>query len=75
APPSWSGAGAATASGLPRRTRGGGLQSELHDTPPPPAGTDLLDPEVVRARLTALSAGVAQAMRRNQQTRHSGRPE
>ncbi|WP_233527497.1 sensor histidine kinase [Micromonospora craniellae] len=73
--PTWSTAGAATANGLPRRTRGVGLQSELHGTPPPPAGTDLLDPEVVRARLTALSAGVAQAMRRNQQTRHTGRPE
>nr|WP_240956064.1 nitrate- and nitrite sensing domain-containing protein [Micromonospora sp. HNM0581] len=58
--------------GLPRRVRGGGLQSELHDAPPPQAAPDLLDPEVVRARLSALSAGVAQATRRNQQT--NGRP-
>ncbi|MFV2102590.1 nitrate- and nitrite sensing domain-containing protein [Micromonospora sp. LOL_024] len=62
----------ATRSGLPRRVRGGGLQAELHDVPPPQAATDLLDPEVVRARLSALSAGVAHAMRRNQQT--NGRP-
>ncbi|GIJ21092.1 sensor histidine kinase [Micromonospora lutea] len=62
----------ATAVGLPRRVRGGGLQSELHDVPPPQAAPDLLDPEVVRARLSALSAGVAHAMRRNQQT--NGRP-
>ncbi|MEG3635608.1 sensor histidine kinase [Micromonospora palythoicola] len=61
-----------TAAGLPRRVRGGGLQSELHDMPPPQAAPDLLDPEVVRARLSALSAGVAHAMRRNQQT--NGRP-
>ncbi|MDG4796268.1 nitrate- and nitrite sensing domain-containing protein [Micromonospora sp. WMMD1082] len=64
-------AGAAPA-GLPRRVRGDGLQAELHDVPPPQPGTDLLDPEVVRARLSALSAGVAHAMRRNQQT--NGRP-
>ncbi|MBQ1052234.1 sensor histidine kinase [Micromonospora sp. C51] len=62
----------ATAAGLPRRVRGGGLQSELHDVPPPQVAPDLLDPEVVRARLSALSAGVAHAMRRNQQT--NGRP-
>ncbi|MGC5052790.1 nitrate- and nitrite sensing domain-containing protein [Micromonospora sp. DT48] len=62
----------ATSVGLPRRVRGGGLASELHDVPPPQSAPDLLDPEVVRARLSALSAGVAHAMRRNQQT--NGRP-
>ncbi|BCJ60850.1 hypothetical protein Jiend_42720 [Micromonospora endophytica] len=62
-----------TRAGLPRRVRGDGLQAELHDLPDQQSGTDLLDPEVVRARLSALSAGVASATRRNQ-TKPTGRP-
>ncbi len=61
-----------TAAGLPRRSRGGAMQSGLHQAPAPPAADDLLDPEVVRARLSALAEGVASAMRRNQQTRPTG---
>ena len=66
--------GATTTGGLPRRIRGGGLQAELHDQPTQQATSDLLDPEVVRARLSALSAGVASAMRRNQ-TKPPGRTQ
>ncbi|SCL17190.1 Signal transduction histidine kinase [Micromonospora nigra] len=64
-----------TGGGLPRRTRGGQLQPGLHQAPPPRPVDDLLDPEVVRARLSALSEGVASAMRRTQQTKPKGRPE
>ncbi|MEV0807302.1 nitrate- and nitrite sensing domain-containing protein [Micromonospora sp. NPDC050200] len=76
--PSSTGPAAATGTGLPRRTRGGQLPTGLPHTPPaPPArpAEDLLDPEVVRARLSALAEGVASAMRRNQQTRPTGRPQ
>ncbi|GIJ25660.1 hypothetical protein Vqi01_08220 [Micromonospora qiuiae] len=66
--------GTTTTGGLPRRIRGGGLQAELHDLPTQQAPADLLDPEVVRARLSALSAGVASAMRSNQ-TKPTGGPE
>ena len=64
-----------TSTGLPRRVRGDGLPAELPDVAPQHARTDLLDPEVVRVRLSALSAGVAQATRRNQQRKPSGRTE
>ncbi|MBM0260876.1 hypothetical protein, partial [Micromonospora sp. 4G55] len=57
---------------LPRRTRGGQLPT-LPNTAPARSAEDLLDPEVVRARLSALAEGVASAMRRNQQTRPNGR--
>ncbi|RGC64977.1 Signal-transduction histidine kinase senX3 [Micromonospora sp. MW-13] len=59
---------------LPRRAHGG------PSDPPPLAGqkarrtpTDLLDPELVRARLSALAAGVASATRRAPQNDHSRR--
>ncbi|MEH0936944.1 sensor histidine kinase [Micromonospora psammae] len=61
--------------GLPRRVRGGQLPAPLHHAPPPRPADDLLDPEVVRARLSALAEGVATAMRRNQQTTSIGRSE
>ncbi|MGW1060478.1 sensor histidine kinase [Micromonospora rubida] len=53
---------------LPRRARGGRLAPPLPG--PPPAQRrpdDLLDPELVRARLSALAEGVATAMRHSQQ--------
>ncbi|MEU5944395.1 nitrate- and nitrite sensing domain-containing protein [Micromonospora sp. NPDC047465] len=57
-----------TGVGLPRRTRGGQLPAALHDAPAPPPKDDLLDPELVRSRLSALAEGVAAATRRTQQT-------
>ncbi|WP_346538778.1 nitrate- and nitrite sensing domain-containing protein [Micromonospora sp. DPT] len=66
------GPAAAPGAGLPRRTRGGQLPT-LPNTAPARPAEDLLDPEVVRARLSALAEGVASAMRRNQQTRPNGR--
>jgi signal transduction histidine kinase len=53
-----------TAAGLPRRARGGQLPTALPPTVPPRPEADLLDPEVVRTRLSALAEGVASAMRR-----------
>jgi anti-sigma regulatory factor (Ser/Thr protein kinase) len=69
-----------TPAGLPRRTRGGQLPDQLHDAPPqyappPRPADDLLDPEVVRARLSALAEGVASAMRRTPHTTPHGRSE
>ncbi|MFC0002777.1 sensor histidine kinase [Micromonospora siamensis] len=64
--------GATTAVGLPRRVRGGQLPARY----PAPAARptdDLLDPEVVRSRLSALAAGVATAMRQSQQPKPNGR--
>ncbi|WP_416903277.1 nitrate- and nitrite sensing domain-containing protein [Micromonospora echinospora] len=54
--------------GLPRRTRGQELTAELRSSPPPTSvpRAELLDPDVVRARLSALAEGVASAMRRSQ---------
>ncbi|MFU8872903.1 nitrate- and nitrite sensing domain-containing protein [Micromonospora sp. SL4-19] len=53
-----------TGAGLPRRTRGGHLPTTPPGAAPPPRpAEDLLDPEVVRARLSALAEGVASAMR------------
>ncbi|MGN9804504.1 sensor histidine kinase [Micromonospora sp. L32] len=63
---------ATSGAGLPRRTRGDQLPT-LPNTAPARPAEDLLDPEVVRARLSALAEGVASAMRRNQQTRPNGR--
>ncbi|MBO4210374.1 sensor histidine kinase, partial [Micromonospora echinofusca] len=60
---------------LPRRTRGHQLSAELHLPQPtrrPP--DDLLDPELVRARLSALAEGVATAMRRSHHTDATRRP-
>ncbi|PGH42229.1 ATP-binding protein [Micromonospora sp. WMMA1996] len=62
-----------TAAGLPRRTRGGHLPAPMPDTPASPPATDLLDPEVVRARLSALAEGVASATRRAPNTTPTGR--
>ncbi|MGW9198388.1 sensor histidine kinase [Micromonospora chersina] len=63
-----------TGAGLPRRTRGGQLPAPLPATAPPPRpADDLLDPEVVRARLSALAEGVASAMRRAPNTTPTGR--
>ncbi|MEU4369186.1 sensor histidine kinase [Micromonospora chersina] len=63
-----------TGAGLPRRTRGGQLPAPLPTTAPPPRpAEDLLDPEVVRARLSALAEGVASAMRRAPNTTPTGR--
>ncbi|MFI7216864.1 sensor histidine kinase [Micromonospora maritima] len=62
-----------TAAGLPRRTRGGQLPAPLPDTSAPPPAADLLDPEVVRARLSALAEGVASATRRTPNTTPTGR--
>ncbi|MEU5941575.1 nitrate- and nitrite sensing domain-containing protein [Micromonospora sp. NPDC047548] len=73
--PSSTGPAAATGTGLPRRTRGGQLPAGPPHTPPARPAEDLLEPEVVRARLSALAEGVASAMRRNQQTRPTGRPQ
>lgn len=65
-----------TAAGLPRRTRGGQLPAPLPTTAVPPRPeADLLDPEVVRARLSALAEGVASAMRRAPHTTPNGRPQ
>ncbi|WP_443189976.1 ATP-binding protein [Micromonospora sp. CB01531] len=64
----------ATGAALPRRTRGGQLPVALPATSPPPRpADDLLDPEVVRARLSALAEGVASAMRRTPNTTPTGR--
>ncbi|MEU6074665.1 sensor histidine kinase [Micromonospora sp. NPDC047074] len=57
-----------TEAGLPRRTRGGQLPATLHEAPPTRPAGDLLDPEVVRSRLSSLAEGVAAATRRNQTT-------
>ncbi|MCW3842165.1 sensor histidine kinase [Micromonospora yasonensis] len=66
----------ATATGLPRRTRGGQLPAPLPTTAVPPRPeADLLDPEVVRARLSALAEGVASATRRAPNTTPTGRPQ
>ncbi|WP_262282101.1 nitrate- and nitrite sensing domain-containing protein [Micromonospora sp. MA102] len=63
-----------TGAGLPRRARGGQLPAALPATAPPPRpADDLLDPEVVRARLSALAEGVASAMRRAPNTTPTGR--
>ncbi|NES29156.1 ATP-binding protein [Micromonospora terminaliae] len=63
-----------TGAGLPRRTRGGQLPAPPPTTTPPPRpADDLLDPEVVRARLSALAEGVASAMRRAPNTTPTGR--
>ncbi|MFB9544269.1 sensor histidine kinase, partial [Micromonospora sagamiensis] len=53
---------------LPRRAKGQGLMAELQAPPPAAArqSDELLDPEIVRARLSALAEGVATAMRRSQ---------
>ncbi|SBT49405.1 sensor histidine kinase [Micromonospora narathiwatensis] len=65
-----------TGTGLPRRTRGGHLPFTPPTTAPPPRPTeDLLDPEVVRARLSALAEGVATAMRRNPHPTPTGRTQ
>ncbi|MGC5020822.1 nitrate- and nitrite sensing domain-containing protein [Micromonospora sp. DT47] len=69
------GSGATTGAGLPRRTRGGQLPATLHHASPARPDGDLLDPEVVRARLSALAQGVATAMRRNQHTTPIGSTE
>ncbi|MFG1678116.1 nitrate- and nitrite sensing domain-containing protein [Micromonospora sp. NPDC049282] len=53
-----------TGAGLPRRTRGESLPAPMPSTTAPPPATNLLDPEVVRARLSALAEGVASATRR-----------
>ncbi|MBQ1045617.1 MULTISPECIES: sensor histidine kinase [unclassified Micromonospora] len=53
-----------TAAGLPRRPLGGHLPGAMPSAAAPPPATDLLDPEVVRARLSALAEGVASATRR-----------
>ncbi|MEU3457809.1 nitrate- and nitrite sensing domain-containing protein [Micromonospora sp. NPDC006766] len=63
-----------TGTGLPRRIRGGQLSVTTTTTTPPPR-PDLLDPEVVRARLSALSEGVASAMRRNPHPTPTGRTQ
>ncbi|TDC38713.1 sensor histidine kinase [Micromonospora sp. KC213] len=69
-------AGAATTgTGLPRRTRGGALPTALSDAPPVARADDPLDPEVVRARLSALAEGVSSAMRRDQHNGPIGRPQ
>ncbi|MBQ1075579.1 nitrate- and nitrite sensing domain-containing protein [Micromonospora sp. C31] len=57
-----------TGAGLPRRTRGGQLPVALHEAPPARPAGDLLDPEVVRSRLSSLAEGVAAATRRTQTT-------
>ncbi|WP_026268356.1 nitrate- and nitrite sensing domain-containing protein [Micromonospora sp. CNB394] len=62
-----------TAAGLPRRQVGGHLPEPMPDATAPPPATDLLDPEVVRARLSALAEGVASATRRAPTTTHHGR--
>ncbi|MFF0154481.1 nitrate- and nitrite sensing domain-containing protein [Micromonospora sp. NPDC005203] len=66
-----------TAGGLPRRSRGDQLPAQLptHLSPPPSpvSESDLLDPEVVRRRLTALAEGVASAARSNPYTTPNGR--
>lgn len=65
---------ATTASGLPRRARGGQLPAPMPaPAPPPRPEADLLDPEVVRARLSALAEGVASAMRRAPNPTPNGR--
>ncbi|MEU8264565.1 nitrate- and nitrite sensing domain-containing protein [Micromonospora sp. NPDC048999] len=63
-----------TGTGLPRRIRGGQLSVTTTTTAPPPR-PDLLDPEVVRARLSALAEGVASAMRRNPHPTPTGRTQ
>ncbi|MEH1167019.1 nitrate- and nitrite sensing domain-containing protein [Micromonospora sp. CPCC 205539] len=66
-----------TAGGLPRRNRGEQLPTNLPTNPPapPPSRTepDLLDPEVVRRRLSALAEGVASAARSNPYSTPTGR--
>ncbi|MEH1102278.1 sensor histidine kinase [Micromonospora sp. CPCC 205561] len=57
-----------TGAGLPRRTRGGQLPTTLQEAPPARPAGDLLDPEVVRSRLSSLAEGVAAATRRTQTT-------
>ncbi|KAB1135245.1 sensor histidine kinase [Micromonospora sp. AMSO12t] len=57
-----------TGAGLPRRTRGGQLPAALHEAPTARPAGDLLDPEVVRSRLSSLAEGVAAATRRTQTT-------
>ncbi|SCE86678.1 Signal transduction histidine kinase [Micromonospora viridifaciens] len=64
-----------TGTGLPRRVRGGHLPVTPSATPPSPPAQDLLDPEVVRARLSALAEGVASATRRNPHTTPTGRTQ
>ncbi|MBY8875867.1 nitrate- and nitrite sensing domain-containing protein [Micromonospora sp. PLK6-60] len=66
---------AKTGAGLPRRVRDGERATAAYPAPPPAARPDLLDPEVVRSRLSALAEGVATAKRRNQRTTPNGRPE
>ncbi|MGR6321473.1 nitrate- and nitrite sensing domain-containing protein [Micromonospora soli] len=67
---------ALTPAGLPRRTRGGQLPASVPTTGTPPRPeADLLDPEVVRARLSALAEGVASAMRRAPHPTPDGRTE
>ncbi|MGC4807523.1 nitrate- and nitrite sensing domain-containing protein [Micromonospora sp. DT233] len=65
-----SAAGRAAGGGaLPQRVRGSQLAPSLPDAPPAARQSDdLLDPELVRARLSALAEGVATAMRRGQQS-------
>ncbi|RBI98996.1 hypothetical protein DRA43_24665, partial [Micromonospora provocatoris] len=65
-----------TAAGLPRRRWAATCPSRSPDATAPPPATDLLDPEVVRARLSALAEGVASATRRapNTTTPHGRRP-
>ncbi|TDC81101.1 HAMP domain-containing protein [Micromonospora sp. KC606] len=64
-----------TGTALPRRTRGGALPTALHHAPTAAPADDPLDPEVVRARLSALAEGVASAMRRDQHNGSIGRPQ
>ncbi|MGW4498063.1 sensor histidine kinase [Micromonospora sp. NPDC004336] len=67
-PPPSPAAPGVTGAGLPRRTRGSQLPAALHDAPAPRPKDDLLDPETVRSRLSALSEGVAAASRTQQTT-------
>ncbi len=65
-----------TATGLPRRIQGGQFPAPLPTAAVPPrTEADLLDPEVVRARLSALAEGVASAMRRAPNTTPPGRTQ
>ena len=55
----------ATRAGLPRRQAGAQLLPEVPPPTPAPPGPALLDPEVVRTRLSALTEGVSAALRRS----------
>ncbi|MGC4895293.1 nitrate- and nitrite sensing domain-containing protein [Micromonospora sp. DT31] len=62
-----------TGAGLPRRPVGEHLPAPMPPVGAPQPATDLLDPEVVRARLSALAEGVASATRRAPNTTPPGR--